>query len=546
MGNYTYAMIYFWIRDVILFAQQGIYWPHLHGGIKLLEPGSYALNPNCLYVGTPALVAEAILQGRIPKEGVCILCSGDGPRIDVPLPPELSLIETSLSLPTLYNRIHEHIHQFHAWDARLHEVVYTNGGLQELLERASEEIHATILLVNTGYKHMAAVYHPDVSDATADELRENGYQSFDTIQTIRHEKNTHRQDQNSVEYISSISGNYTIVRLIHYHNDLVARLCIILNGPEPNPCYSDFNKILADYVAEYMFNDHGADYARNAEFGVLAADLIECRLTDPGELEERLKQIHLATRRYYHVMLISFSGTEDRSTIPWNYVISQLETLFPFSNITTYKGEILLIIRKMKRGSRLEIKGDGLMRILDTYNGFACISNSSEFLTSLPPIYHQTHDALRLGIAMDPEKRIYYYEEYGIYQIIELAAESARQKLGSRNLVHLCNNEIIALVMYDKKNGTDLVHILQTYLIHERNTTEAAKALFIHRNTMLYKIHKIEEVIGCSLDDPMLRERLLFSCRVLEYMTKYCKEDILVLKRSMIQANTSKTDPEST
>ena len=94
--------------------------------------------------------------------------------------------------------------------------------------------------------------------------------------------------------------------------------------------------------------------------------------------------------------------------------------------------------------------------------------------------------------------------------------------------------------MYDKKNGTNLVQVLQTYLVHERNTTETAKALFIHRNTMLYKIHKIEEVIGCSLDDPMLRERLLFSCRVLEYMTRYCKEDILVLKRSM-----AKNHPEN-
>ncbi len=541
MGNYTYAMIYFWIRDVILFAQEGISWPHLDGGIKLLETGASFLSPNCLYVGTPALAKEAILQGRIPREGVCILCSGDPTLIDVPLPPELSLIETSLSLIPLYNRIHEHIHHFHEWDARLHQVVYTNSGLQELLSKASEEIHATILLVNAGYKHMAAVYHPEVCDATADELRENGYQSFDTIQAIRHEKDIRRQpEQNSVEYISSLTGNYTIVRLIHYHSDLVARLCIILNGPESNPCYSDFARLLADYVAEYLFNDHGADYARNAEFGVLVADLIECRLTDPGELAERLKQIRLATRRYYHVMLVSFSDTDARGTIPWNYVISQLETLFPFSNITTYKGEILLLIRKMKRGSRPPINQDGLMRILTTYDGYACIGNTSEFLTSLPPIYHQTHDALRLGAAMHPEQRIYYYEEYSIYQIIELAAEAARQKLGSRNLAHLCNNEIIALVMYDKKNGTDLVHILQTYLIHERNTTETAKALFIHRNTMLYKIHKIEEIIGCSLENPMLRERLLFSCRVLEYMRKYCKEDILVLKRTMVQNNTIK------
>ena len=66
----------------------------------------------------------------------------------------------------------------------------------------------------------------------------------------------------------------------------------------------------------------------------------------------------------------------------------------------------------------------------------------------------------------------------------------------------------------------------------------AAKALFIHRNTMLNKIHKIEEIIDSSLDDPKLRERLLFSCRVIEYMSRYCHEDILVLKRNLEKGKT--------
>ena len=53
----------------------------------------------------------------------------------------------------------------------------------------------------------------------------------------------------------------------------------------------------------------------------------------------------------------------------------------------------------------------------------------------------------------------------------------------------------------------------------------------MHRNTLLYKIKKVEEIIGCSLDDPMLRERFMFSYRVLTYMRKYRGDDILKVKR---------------
>lgn len=534
---YTTDMLLGWLGDTVISYHPGKLRPDSDGGIKFLEAGSEPLQPDCLYIGTPDAITDAISEKRISSQGACmILCNAERPLPDKMIPAKLTLIETRLPLLSLYNCVSEHLHRFHEWEAGLQEIVYTNGGLQRLLEKAYSELHTTILLVNAGYKHIASVYDPDVFDATANELRANGYQSFDSIQSIQHERTAvWSQDQNHVEYLSGISGNYTMVSMIRYNNNLVARLCVIVNGPERNSYYADLLEILSRFVAEYMFSHQGADYAGNAAFGLLAADLIEFRLTDPEELQQRLKQIKLATRRYYHVMIISFDNAS-QVMIPWNYIISQLEHIFPFSNITTYKGQILLIIRKMKRGSRLSFDESSLLKLLESYGGYACVSNSSEFLTSLPPIYYQTKDALRLGMAMDPETRIYYYEEYSIFQIIELAAEAAGHNLGSQNLVHLCNNELIALVLYDKKNGTNLVTVLQSYLLHERNTSETAKALYIHRNTMLYKIHKIEEIIGCSLEDPMLRERMLFSCRVLEYMTKYRKEDILVLKRSKMNA----------
>lgn len=542
MRTLTPAMMSYWLNDIILYCHQIPVIPACDGGIRLLENTTDILCPGYIYIGTSSTASGIIANRSVPDDGIFLILSRDDDSLSDliqsnlasashDLSNHLAIIETSLDLFPLYNRVQEHIRQYLIWDSRLHDVVYTNAGLQTMLERAATILDATILLVNAGYKNIASVYHPEIQDATADELRNNGYQSFDTIQQIRRQTPLKSgKDSEYVEYRSSESNNYTIVQLIRYQDNLVARLCVILNGPNPNPCYSDLSAVLASYVSEYMFSNQGADYASNAAFGSLAADLIECRLTDPQELEQRLKQIQLAVRRYYHVMLVSFDSKKDRSTIPWNYIISQLEYIFPFSNITIYKGEILLIIRKMKRGSHLSFRQENLLEILEHYNGYACIGNSSEFLTSLPPVYHQTKSALRLGQKMNPDQRIIYYEDYSIYQVIEMAAESARQTLGSRNLVHLCNNEIIALILYDKKKGTNLTDVAYAYLSHERNTSETAKALFIHRNTMINKIHKIEEVIGESLENPLLRERMMFSYHVLTYMKQYRKEDILTLK----------------
>lgn len=98
--------------------------------------------------------------------------------------------------------------------------------------------------------------------------------------------------------------------------------------------------------------------------------------------------------------------------------------------------------------------------------------------------------------------------------------------------------------MYDNKTGGNLTDVLYTYLCCERNSAEAAKALYIHRNAMLCKVRKIESVIGQSLDSPLLQERLLFSYRVLEHMRRYRKEDILLRKRSLKPGNSQDAGSE--
>ena len=124
-----------------------------------------------------------------------------------------------------------------------------------------------------------------------------------------------------------------------------------------------------------------------------------------------------------------------------------------------------------------------------------------------------------------------------------MAAQMLRQEMGSRNIVHLCHPSLISLVMDDKRTGGNLTDVLYEYLRCERNAALAAKRLFIHRNTMLYKIRKIEDLIGQSLDEPSLRERMLFSYRVLDYMRRYRKEDILLLKRNDLR--TEKEEEET-
>lgn len=546
MDAFTLPMLLRWLDGAVVRLRQGRSLPACTGGIRLLEPSEGALRPEFLYLGDPKGVAQALALGGVPNEGVLMVVSAGGPVFQDGGPPEnVTLVETDLPLTALYNRVQEQLHRFEVWQSRMQEAVYTNSGLQELLQRTSAVLPVTLVLVNPGYKRMAAVYHPQVVDRVADEVRENGYLSFNTLQSTRRQTPLRGgRGKGFVEFVSAQDHNYVIIRDITYQDRLAAMLLVIRGGEEPDQACSDLMEIVARYISQFMFSNQGVAYNSNAAFGSLVADLIEFRLTEPEELEQRLKQIQLAVRRYYHVMVASFGDKPDAESIPWNYIISLLEHIFPFCNATTYRGEILLLIRKTQRGHRPRYNEEALERLLERYDGKAAFGNFSEFLTSLPTMYYQTKSALRLGQALDPGRRVYFYEDYSMYQIVEMAAQMLRQEMGSRNIVHLCHPALIAMVMDDKRTGGNLTDVLYEYLRCERNAALAAKRLYIHRNTMLYKIRKIEDVIGQSLDDPSLRERLLFSYRVLEYMRRYCKEDILLLKRNRTEEEGAAAKPD--
>ena len=55
---------------------------------------------------------------------------------------------------------------------------------------------------------------------------------------------------------------------------------------------------------------------------------------------------------------------------------------------------------------------------------------------------------------------------------------------------------------YDRENHGELRSTLSVYLTKERNQLLASEALYIHPNTMRYRLSRIRELTGLTLEDP--------------------------------------------
>ncbi len=61
---------------------------------------------------------------------------------------------------------------------------------------------------------------------------------------------------------------------------------------------------------------------------------------------------------------------------------------------------------------------------------------------------------------------------------------------------------LLELKKHDEENQTQYMETLRVYLEQHLSATQAARELFIHRSTFLYRLDRIKEILQSELDDP--------------------------------------------
>ena len=87
-----------------------------------------------------------------------------------------------------------------------------------------------------------------------------------------------------------------------------------------------------------------------------------------------------------------------------------------------------------------------------------------------------------------------YFEEMGVYQLLFLIDDKDI-------LLQMHNNLLKPLIDYDERHHSELEKTLYFYLLYDGSQQTMAKELYMHRNTINYRLTKIKELIGCDLEN---------------------------------------------
>jgi len=75
------------------------------------------------------------------------------------------------------------------------------------------------------------------------------------------------------------------------------------------------------------------------------------------------------------------------------------------------------------------------------------------------------------------------------------------------------------VIRYDIEHSGDLLHTLEVYFRCHGNASQGASVLFLHRNGLLYRLNRIEQLLNVSLSDPSIRLPLELAVHVVNVRT---------------------------
>ena len=214
----------------------------------------------------------------------------------------------------------------------------------------------------------------------------------------------------------------------------------------------------------------------------------------PSDIFVKSKDLHFSSEEHRVVFLIKFYGVTE--VLPFEMV----QGLFPDRShdyvINVGEQDIVLIkeVDEDCETSEMEELAAGIAETLNTefYAKVAIgISTTVDTLKDLARAYKEARVAIEVGKVFDTEKTIVSYENLGIgrlvYQLPSTLCEIFLQEVFKKDSIETLDRETLMTV--------------QAFFENNLNVSETSRKLFVHRNTLVYRLDKIHKITGLDLRD---------------------------------------------
>ena len=296
------------------------------------------------------------------------------------------------------------------------------------------------------------------------------------------------------DLIIEFTNNYTMP--VFLNKSIVAYVTVEINSEKNNLGIDlrHFIKIVSLAVKLYFkIKSQETSIFTSTQFKLLN-DLLSGQVLKTSEIEGLER--HFSLDMCEHIMIVACNTKEPLNLNPKNlskniiYTMVENTNVFLISAYTKAKSDkaadiINSNIKMLKSAIKQKVLQVGIGRL-------------AKNVSQLAKTYQEARQALIIGsmihgASTEFNEFVYYYPSLGVRRLLYLIIDHPE-------LRNYYSENLNDLEEYDEEYESELVHSLKVYLDHGSNLNSAARALFIHRHTLNYRLEQIAEILNRDID----------------------------------------------
>ena len=244
-------------------------------------------------------------------------------------------------------------------------------------------------------------------------------------------------------------------------------------------------------MAFIALNDAKTFYEEKHDRGTFVKNIIMDNIL-PGDIYIRAKELHFATDAPRAVFLIRQVGHSDVATV------DVLTGMFPDKMqdfVLSINETDVAVIKQISGTVTAEDLEKIAVNIEETLKNelriktIIGIGTVAEHLRELADSYKEAQTAIEVGKVFDNEKSVMHYENLGIgrliYQLPTTLCEIFLREVFKKNSLDSLDQETLFTI--------------NKFFENSLNVSETSRKLFVHRNTLVYRLEKIRKLTGLDL-----------------------------------------------
>ncbi|MEE8674632.1 PucR family transcriptional regulator [Tractidigestivibacter scatoligenes] len=489
--------------------------------ICFLTPATGLPHPNVLYFSDDIHLPEAPIEDifNVVLFGCQEVPKGllDNPSCNV------ILLRLEFNPFTCYNELQG----FFLEDIQVTDIVrrmltahFSNNGLQYVVEEASRALGNPVVVVDSAYHYVARHVEGKLDPSRhLDQVLEQEfrYESIleDGIAFIEHARITERcaQSPRPIVIYNEVLGANTMVTPSVVHGVTIAHTMMIERDHPFGDVDLECMGRLGRFVAQEMQKTNLYTASRGQMDSYFLVNLLNDEQPSHAVTARRLSVLDFTPLPELYIAVLDPNHARV-APHDLNTIAMQLTGCLQSSIYATYE-DALVVAFSREKGTGLGDYTEELLRKVADVNDLSIgVSNAFDDLTHIRSHYEQARAAIKAGRMVSvflEDGQVYHYCDYAYVQMLGLTNTQY-------NLLNFVHPSLMRLARYDRDHGTELMDTLFIYLQNACNTQRAAKMLNLHKNTLLYRMGRIREILGCNLSSGEDQFMLQLSYRVLFYL----------------------------